>query len=226
VKFDNLTLSDGQGGPLLIRTGDVDTNGDGLMQPLTFDVFTVNDPTSPIYGKSMLALNAPDWLQELAVSADHVIFCDQDLGSMDLGVIHKPSFALYLSDHQASGIDFEYDAALDMDAFRYTYNTTPESLNLSGIHLSGSATGAPEDPASWTFTGNFQVGDMFNANPATFDVGSFTDPDTGNQLAAVALNLPMQGTIRVEDVHFGTSDFGPCAIDGLKVHRLQVLIVP
>jgi len=217
AEFANLSITNGQGGPLTFNTG---------AEPVTFDAFTVNDPASPINGKSMLALKAPDWLQEIAVSSDHFIFCGQDLGAMDFGIIHKPSYALYLSDHAASGVDFEYDAAANVDAFRYTYNTAPETFELQGIHLAGSATGAPEDPATWAFTGNFEIGDMFNANPATFDVGSFTDSGTGNQLAAIAMNLPMQGTIRVEDVRFGAQDFGPCAIDGLMVHRLQVMLVP
>jgi len=217
AEFANLTITDGQGGPLTFNTG---------AEPLTFDASTVNDPASPINGKSMLALKAPDWLQKVYFHADRFIFCGQDLGAMDLGVIHKPSYALYLSDHAASGVDFEYDAAANVDAFRYTYNTAPETFELQGIHLAGSATGAPEDPATWAFTGNFEIGDMFNANPATFDVGSFTDSGTGNRLAAIVMNLPMSGAIRVEDVRFGAQDFGPCAIGGLVVHRLKVMLVP
>jgi len=39
-------------------------------------------------------------------------------------------------------------------------------------------------------------------------------------------NLPMKGTVRVEDVTFGGTDFGPSAIDGITVHHLLVQFSP
>jgi hypothetical protein len=40
------------------------------------------------------------------------------------------------------------------------------------------------------------------------------------------LKLPMEGSLRVEDVKFGGSDFGPLALDGIEVHRLAIQINP
>jgi hypothetical protein len=32
----------------------------------------------------------------------------------------------------------------------------------------------------------------------------------------------MQGSIRMENIHMGNSDFGPAAIDGINVHSLSI----
>jgi len=42
----------------------------------------------------------------------------------------------------------------------------------------------------------------------------------------IFLSLPIAGTVRIENVAFGGQDFGPIAIDGIHVHRLNVKIPP
>jgi hypothetical protein len=70
-------------------------------------------------------------------------------------------------------------------------------------------------------TGLFQVGDVAGGNPATFDVGQGEDG-----MVAVSLNLPMRGSLRVESLQWGGTDFGPMAIDDIQVHRLTVRFIP
>jgi len=130
-----------------------------------------------------------------------------------------------------SGVDFDYSTIVYAQAFRYTYTTTPVlpdttgTLALTGIHLMGAATGTaddPSNPATWKFTGTnnvFRIGNIDTGNPATIDVST----DTGGT-TSLNLNLPMQGSLRVENVNFGGNDFGPIAIDGINVHHLYVKI--
>ena len=77
------------------------------------------------------------------------------------------------------------------------------------------------DPHTWTYSGPFKIGDIAGANPAQIDIG--TD---ASGVTSVRYELPMAGSIRVEDVNFGGSDFGPLALDGLTVHHLAIQFHP
>jgi hypothetical protein len=121
-----------------------------------------------------------------------------------------------------------------MDRFGYTYNTSGanDTFELSGIHLVGAfddmsgfditdstTWDIPTDPSGWTSSGVFSIGDIDSGNPATLDIGT----DAGGQ-TVMQLEMPMNGSLRVERLNFGNRDFGPMAIDGLQVHRLTVTI--
>lgn len=149
-------------------------------------------------------------------SAGGIVFCDQDIGGLYMDSVAWRDEIVNIGAH--GGVDFDYAGRLDIGEFRYAYNTLPASLAASGIHLAGSAAGAPDSPSAWEFTGPFKVGDISN-NPATIDVGTDSSDRT-----SLLLSLPMQGCLRVENVNFDGTDFGPCAIDGIVVHRLQVQI--
>ncbi|MBW2597008.1 MAG: hypothetical protein JRC93_13785, partial [Deltaproteobacteria bacterium] len=141
-------------------------------------------------------------------------------GSLYLNDITQTDEVLNIGAH--GGIDFDHTSKIDIGSLQYTYSTIPTSLTATDIHLAGSAAGAPEDPTAWSFTGPFKVGDISNSNPATIDVG--TNETTGK--TSLFLNQPMAGCLRVENVNFGGKDFGPCAIDGITIHRLQIQIMP
>jgi hypothetical protein len=107
-----------------------------------------------------------------------------------------------------------------------------DTFELSGIHLVGgfddmadfdvndsTTWDIPTEPSSWTSNGVFSIGDMDAGNPATLDIGT----DAGG-LTVMQLQLPMSGSIRMENLQFGGNDFGPTAIDGLQVHRLTLTI--
>ncbi len=223
--LDNVTLSNGNNRPVIFSTGAEDVNGDGEILPLTFDILTILDPSSPIYNEPLMMISAPDWSQQLNISVDSLSFCGQDLGSLNLGVIHNPNFYVLLGAHD-SGVDFEFGQNLTIDSLRYAYNNGDSNANLtlSGIHFFGTdETGSPEDPGTWQMHGNFTIGAMVQGNPATFDVGT-VQVDAG--LAGVSMNLPLNGSFRVESLQWGGTDFGPVAIDGIDVHRLNVRFIP
>ena len=49
---------------------------------------------------------------------------------------------------------------------------------------------------------------------------------TGAIHGVMDLRLSMTGSIRFENVDFNGTDFGPGAIDGLEVHRLELQLIP
>jgi hypothetical protein len=220
IVFQDFTIDDGAGGYFSF-----DTLAD---TPNTFDV------GSDLSGWTVVRLGLSHNTQPRTYTADHFIFCDQDIGSLAFnGVREGPAELLFAAHRDGTcGIDFEYNTTLNIDSVDYTYNTTPDYLAFNGIHAAEFAAGSPEDPTSWGFSGRFRVGDLDGTeidvdsdpnnpavpNPATIDIG--TDPGTG--YTSLAISAPMKGTIRVEDVKFGGTDFGPCAIDGITVHRLDL----
>lgn len=214
--LEGITLSGGDQQFATFAVGNVDTNGDGLYSPLTLDVETGD----AAYGAPVLRIEALDWLQAVNIHVDALYFCEASLGSLDMGVIERPTFYWLLGAHD-DGIDFESGQRLSIGSLQYTYNTLGDLFALDGIYLGASDDGAPEDPTTWEMTGVFQIGALTEGNPATFDVGQGDDG-----LVTVSLNLPMSGSLRVANVQWGGTDFGPVAIDGIQVHRLTVQLVP
>lgn len=211
--LEGVTLSGGNGGPVTFATGDVEMNDDRLRTPLTLDVGNIGD-------QAAVVLQALDWQQDLNLHVNSLSFCGQELGSLDIGAIHRPSFTWMVAGH-GDGIDFELAQRLSIDTLQYTCSDTDEQLTLTGIHLGARDDGAPEDPTTWQMSGTFQLGDMTTGHPAAFDVGQ-----DENGMAAIQLSLPMSGAMRVENLQWGGTDFGPMAIDGIVVHRLSVQLIP
>ena len=209
IEFNNFTLD------AHVKTPD-DT-------PITLDVGTNSS------GTTIAGLLLSQYTEPRTYNVGNFVFCSQDIGSLSLDQVTLSPISYMFSAHSdgTTGIDFELKTGITINDFLYTYNTTPASLDISGIHASASASGAPEDPSTWTYTGDFQVGDLDGSAfgspaPATMDVG--TDSSTGK--TSLCYNLPMKGTVRVEDVKFGSNDFGPSAIDGITIHHLSVQMVP
>ncbi|MBF0120459.1 MAG: hypothetical protein HQK79_16610 [Desulfobacterales bacterium] len=75
--------------------------------------------------------------------------------------------------------------------------------------------GSPNpNPSQWTYSGNLQTGNMTAGNPATLDSRN------GN----LYLNLPMYGSIRVEDFKMGGKSFGPIIAENLRMHYCEIEI--
>ena len=217
LEFLDLRVHDGSGNPFYF---------DSNAYPVTFDCFTVDDSASPADGTSLVMVKFPNWTQEVYVSTEHLIFCGQDLGpsaggldALGIGRIDTPYFYWLLAGH-GMGASWEHGIEIHIAEVVYTWNNTPASLSVEDIYFSKTAAGAPDDPDSWTFDGPFTIGDIMSDNPATMDVATRTD----NNKSFILLNLPASGCLRIKDVNFGGTDFGPCAIDGIAVHRLQIQI--
>ncbi|MBN2180256.1 MAG: hypothetical protein JW743_12620 [Deltaproteobacteria bacterium] len=256
-----ITISGGTIDPITSTANTITT--DGLLHPvyfdsndsvMTYDIFTISDSSLSVDGQTMLFINRPDWTQYLSFSVGNIVFCDKDLGALDIGNISNPNSYLFITAH--GGPSWEYGFQTEIDQFKYVYSgnyqsvtseggfafdaedehyyyTGPrdilteeiESLSIEGIHFSATSGGTVHQPSTWSFDGLFKIGDLFNttaSNPATMDVVTFTTDGTTH----IMLNLPMTGSFRIEDVNFGGNDFGPCAIDGIDVQRLQFDISP
>jgi hypothetical protein len=250
IELQGLTFNDGPGGSYNAMY--FSNVFDNTVYPLTIDVGTVASPSSPINGRTVLMIEEPGWEQIVYVNAQHVLFAGQDLGSLSINNIQMPSFDFYLSAHgpgqgigdTGQGISYEFDLPASIGSLNYTYNNTSisNSLTFSGIHFAQTATGAAENPASWGFSGSFQLGNLFQDQAATFDVFTISSMspsnplyDTLNGKTVIDLGFgqtnnstipAISGSIRIADVSVGGQDLGPIAIDGIKVYRLQVYLVP
>lgn len=223
IEFNDLVIDDGAGGYFSFAS---------YGEPFTFDV-----GASPYEDdQTLISMRLSSHGNPRTLSVGNFVFLGRDIGSLALNDMTERGQYILLGPHGdgGCGIDFEYGAKMDIGAFEYTYNHDSatgdsQSLLVSAIHLCNNASGAPENPAAWAFNGTFRIGDFEESNPATFDVGS--NPEVGKTI--VRLNVPMKGSLRVENVSLVSgpdsatiSDFGPCALDGIKVHRMTIDLVP
>ena len=222
IELNNIVWDNGSGGGFSFSTP--------VGDPVTEDIGTNAD------GRTYVDLHDSTQVSPRTFSSD-LSFCGQPLGSLKVSDIVRTENNLTVGAHAYGGIDFEYKEKTDIGYAQYAYNnslgdnpwTTPvetnfalDSLTLNGIHLCGSATGLPEaDPKTWTYSGPFQIGNIAGGNPAQIDIGT----DAAG-VTSVRYELPMAGSIRVENVNFGGSDFGPLALDGLTVHHLEIQFHP
>ena len=155
-----------------------------------------------------------------------------------------------------SGFDFQTNFQMTIDKIGYAWNTDCDALEFGPTYIGGSFsdfTGDdPRYPGTWKPNqavpvdfGEFQIGDLFGditsldpdefaSNPAMIDAaeGDIYGDDgiVGNKddyiWGFLSLQLPMEGSVRFESATFDETDFGPGAVDGLQVHRLQLLLVP
>jgi hypothetical protein len=167
---------------------------------------------------------------------DHITdYIVHDLGTINVSNMVRTESSLLIGAHAYGGVDFYQEAKTDIDFAQFAYNTpvSTNALTFTGIHLAGSASGDPRYPNGgpepspgpytyqhWGFSGTFKIGDIADG-PAQVDIGTSASGVTNMQL-----KLPMEGSLRVEDVKFGGSDFGPLALDGIEVHRLAIQINP
>lgn len=226
VRFENTSIAgqylsfDGIHFVSTLNTGSSDMNGDGLLHHLSLDVGDYNNQV-------MLFFDCPDLNLTTDITVDSIDFYGTPIGRLSTDNMVLSSFHFYMGPHVNMGIDFELGVRMKIASQTYKYNST-DSLAFSDITFAGSISGTPDDPSTWNLTtGQFRIGDLEHNNPATIDF--FADPttDTSNpryDAGYVALNLPMDGSIRVKNVTFGSNDFGSIAVDGLHVEKLYIEI--
>lgn len=243
IQSDGLTLSNPDDNSQYLTFGDVhylssldtgmsDVNLDGDINHLSMDVVNVS-------GQVMLFAESPD----MALATDMVVasidFSGTVIGSLNVENMVVSAFHAYLGPHAGkNGVDMELGCRLDVAAWSFGYNTT-DALALTGIHAAESFSGTLEDPATWAAAGEFQVGDLAGNNPATMDItadtvagwtmtdGAGTTYSVSNpryNSGYVVLNVPMKGSLRVENMDFGEKDLGLLAIDGMDVQKLVIEI--
>ena len=179
-----------------------------------------------------------------------------DLGSFYMGLIDMPRFYYYTSPPlYGTGFDYQSNFQMTIDKIAYAYNDDCDTLEIGPTYIGGSfdfdfgAPGGddPRFPSTWKPNratpvdfGEFQIGDLFGdistgeySNPASFNVGEsdLLDPDglllpPYTTLGALQMTAPMKGSIRFESAEFDGIDFGPGAIDGMQIHRLQLFLIP
>ncbi len=116
------------------------------------------------------------------------------------------------------------------------------NASFSGIMIGAAFTGdsLPEgpsassqlDPSTWGFDeGMFELGipyyyhddpnqadEQLHAHPFSLDIGG--DPDRpGDFQAYIALNAPVRGSIRIQNLSSDNFDMGPVAIDGIRLYK-------
>lgn len=175
----------------------------------------------------------------------------QSMGSLHLSGLALQEFAIYVTpisalehvygtDLRGSGIAFHFETRAKLDEFRWEYNDLDDELRFAGTYFVGGfdeygmdGTGdVYEDPATWRPAQRFKIGNLnprdreaAGFDPAIATFGVVTDPADANR-GYIQMQLPMQGSIRMEEVTFGDKNFGPNIIDNLHVHHLQVDFIP
>ncbi len=226
MEFNNITIDDGAGGYFSMDTPNYGDNYGGNLNIINWGDFNTIDVATDTRGRTFISMNFSTEVEPRTYTVGDFVFCDVDLGSIKLNDVTRgasDNLIFYPRTGEDVGIDMQYVTELDIDSLQYFYNTDLDFLSLGGIHAAEAASGSPNDPSTWTFSGKFKLGDLANENPVTMDVATWSDgvSTTGT---SVFMNVPMSGTMRVEEVQFDGADFGPVAIDGMTVHYLGIML--
>ena len=128
------------------------------------------------------------------------------------------------------GIDLYASMNLYVNTLEYRYKPADSSneFKLSGIYACNSFSGTVQTPSTWVGSGNLSIG-LYNPSlynvpgetdyPATIDVGTLSGKTYLN------LNLPLSGSIRINDFRMDSSfSLGPIAVDGLVMKSLSLTL--
>lgn len=214
------------------NTGTKDMNEDGSINHLSLDVGLYSN-------KVMFFAQSPDLNITTDIIVDSIDFSGTTIGSLFVDKLMISSFHLYMGPHGVSGIDFELGKRLSIDTIKFDYNST-DSLTFSGITLAHSfSETVHENPDTWIANDEFLIGDILNNKSASLDFTADTTASwnfvdsAGNPYSVanprfetgyIVMNLPMEGSLRVDNINFGGNNLGSMAIDGLKVEKLYIEI--
>lgn len=203
-----------------LNTGLADQSGDGNLNHLSLDVgrYEVTDQV-------MLFADSPDLSIVTDLTVDSINWCGTNIGGLTLDNLVLSSFHLYAGPHAETGIDFELGKRTRLESLVWQYGTNQNpsddlSLRLTGICFAESF----DADNNFAPTGEFKIGDLANRKPATLDVAAIVDEDTGESRGYIAVNLPMQGSFRIDNVSMGGTDFGALTVDNFKAEVMRIEI--
>ncbi|MFZ3105564.1 MAG: hypothetical protein WA096_12790 [Smithella sp.] len=112
--------------------------------------------------------------------------------------------------------------------YRFSPADSSNEFKVSGIYACNSFSGTVETPSTWAGSGNLSIGlydpPLYDVPgetdyPATIDVGTLSGKTYLN------LNLPLSGSIRINDFRMDSSfSLGPVAVDGLVTKSLSLTL--
>ena len=182
---------------------------------------------TPAYGPFTLDIGPDGYLlaagtlftDPINLEVNPIFLNDTNLGSLEVDYLDFGSGGLQASARFLPSLFIDMDVGFQLhgDSLAYGDETAEGSLALSGIHLSGSATGDPEDPGSWGYGGMFQMSKTVSVVSILEFIESIAEWAPEMQMSTVS------GSLRVENMRLGTQDFGPMAIDNIRTHRLSML---
>lgn len=200
------------------------------LEPFTLQVFENEQEMILLALEALAEEQEAAWDMDLSFDATGYVFAGHDLGSMHLESMGLEEFALYTTPSEAlegvdrSGVALQLDARASLDEFRWAYQNgedNEEALLLGGVHLAHSFDNG--DPQ-----GLFSIGELdpYNEN-GDMDPAMFQVRQDEEERVFVRMDLPMEGSLRVEDVEMGQEDnLGPIHLEGMDVHHFQMDFKP
>lgn len=193
-----------------VNTGADDESADGKLNHMSIDIGT--DQASNL---AMLFIQSPDLNVNTDITVDSIDFCGTQIGRLTVDDFSLTSFHLFAGPHGETGIDFELGKRTTVASLVYQYGDTSDlALKLTGITIANSF------DTDGKAIGEFRIGDISNNKPASLDITYNQARDS----SYVAMNLPMEGSLRIDNITFGSTDFGAMTIDGLKAEKLYIEI--
>jgi|GEM_PF-3170691 len=210
-----------------LNTGLADQSGDGFLNHLSLDVGLFEGPNET--KQVMLFAKSPDLSIVTDMTIDSIDWCGTAIGGLTMNDLVLSSFHLIAGPHADTGIDFELGKRTRVESLVWQYgeNLDPDSadddnlaLRLTGICFAESF----DAGKNFAAVGEFKIGDLANRKPATLDVATTVDPNTGESRSFIAVNLPMKGSFRIDNVTMGGTDFGALTVDNFEADVMRIEI--
>jgi hypothetical protein len=200
--------------------------------PLLIDLVDYN-AGSLFFPERNVALNiyAASWTQNMQFTANRFLFCNQDLGKLQIGPISIPTFQFMLTtpdndvlNTTMSGLYFRYLFQSNIGKLSLSYNTQNQALQFQGMRFARTFTGSAQTPSAWAASGSFLIG----MNDTVSGDESFASMNVIKESGTLKLdmNIPMRGSMRIDNVSLGTRVCGPVAIDNIRVNRMSLQLIP
>lgn len=160
--------------------------------------------------------------------------------------VHSSSMKVFAPPGEgSSGICALLETQGEIDRFQFSSPDESSTFTVEGIMFGGSFTGTslPEEPNtvdvidtdSWEFDSTgFQFGmpvfyedspveedTVIQSCPVTFDIATDMTRE-GDCKSFISFNAPMEGSIRIKNISADGADFGPVAIDGIRLYKHMV----